>query len=152
MLYYNSKSIFHFFSPNFNYSSHIFKKAKISLFKIFCRRCKREIQEDFLQEDEPESRRLRWRAHNAITSPEPIRRHNHHNKRYINKSNMVKLWLKDYQVVTLTAIQMGNRSPSWYQDGCSIQSNLSFYHFFDNRSYKSFSISASEYEIVINTI
>ena len=42
---------------------------------------------------------------------------------------MVKLWLKDYHVVTLTAIQMGNRSPSWYQDGCSIPSNLSFYHF-----------------------
>ena len=91
LLYYNSKSIFHFFSPNFNYSSHILKKAKISLFKIFCRRCKREIQEDFLQEDEPESRRLRWRAHNAITSPEPIRRHNHHNKRYIYRFSMVNI-------------------------------------------------------------
>ena len=39
---------------------------------------------------------------------------------------MVKLWLTDYHVVTLTVIQVGNRSPSWYQDGCSILRNLSF--------------------------
>ena len=36
-----------------------------------------------LQDEEAESRRLSWRASNAVTSPQPIRRNNFHNKRFV---------------------------------------------------------------------